>query len=414
MTLELVVAVALGTMFLLVVLALVEGATGWRDALSRRARRPGAAPPVAPVDEHPPFPRLDGRRPFDPSAGPSSSPSLGPRARRILAESTGAWLIRGLADRLRAVSRAVSGTRHAPPDASAPPQHDRGPTPASPPIPVRPSRIVVSGDLVRSRQSRQASRESFAVAADARRLRLGRDAVAVLAVGAAAALVVSFVGSAPRGGVLSASGTPAGLDDRPAVVTAAPPATAAEDATAASPASPGRLGSQPAGSATAATSRPTPRASRRPTPSPAVTPSTRATQRPAASGGATSGAGAPGADTPAAGAPGAGTPAAGAPGAGSPYAATPAAGTAPTARFDVTSVVGPAPLSVEFHDRSSGSITTWAWDFGDGATSGAANPSHTFTSSGVYGVTLTVGGPGGADSATMRVTVEPAPSPSPS
>jgi PKD repeat protein len=35
-----------------------------------------------------------------------------------------------------------------------------------------------------------------------------------------------------------------------------------------------------------------------------------------------------------------------------------------------------------------GSVTGWAWDFGDGGTSGARHPSHTFASAGMQRVTL--------------------------
>jgi hypothetical protein len=61
--------------------------------------------------------------------------------------------------------------------------------------------------------------------------------------------------------------------------------------------------------------------------------------------------------------------------------------------------------SVSFADGSTGVIDTWSWDFGDGGSSGQANPSHDYGGIGVWQVTLTVSGPGGSDSATMTVTV---------
>jgi len=70
----------------------------------------------------------------------------------------------------------------------------------------------------------------------------------------------------------------------------------------------------------------------------------------------------------------------------------------PTAAFtsDVTS--GNAPLTVTFDSSaSSGSITTYQWDFGDGATSTAANPTHQYTVIGSYNVKLTVSGLGGSN-----------------
>ena len=58
---------------------------------------------------------------------------------------------------------------------------------------------------------------------------------------------------------------------------------------------------------------------------------------------------------------------------------------------------GTAPLSVNFTDTSSGTISSWTWDFGDGATSSSPNPTHTYTAPGVYSVLLYVSGPGGFD-----------------
>ena len=62
---------------------------------------------------------------------------------------------------------------------------------------------------------------------------------------------------------------------------------------------------------------------------------------------------------------------------------------------DLTS--GPVPLTVNFTDQSTGDITSWSWDFGDGATSTEQNPSHTYTDAGTYTVSLAVTGPCGSD-----------------
>ena len=54
---------------------------------------------------------------------------------------------------------------------------------------------------------------------------------------------------------------------------------------------------------------------------------------------------------------------------------------------------GCAPYSVNMVDKSKGINTTpqaWEWDFGDGATSNLQNPTHTWTSSGIFPVTLVV------------------------
>ncbi len=75
---------------------------------------------------------------------------------------------------------------------------------------------------------------------------------------------------------------------------------------------------------------------------------------------------------------------------------------------DVTS--GTSPLQVQFTDGSTGSITSWEWDFGDGVTSNQQNPQHVFNAPAIYPVSLTVTGPGGFDSASLNITVtEPAP-----
>ena len=43
---------------------------------------------------------------------------------------------------------------------------------------------------------------------------------------------------------------------------------------------------------------------------------------------------------------------------------------------------------VSFYDSSSGFPTSWNWNFGDGNTSTAQNPTHTYTLGGTYTVTL--------------------------
>ena len=74
---------------------------------------------------------------------------------------------------------------------------------------------------------------------------------------------------------------------------------------------------------------------------------------------------------------------------------------------------GPPPLPVQFTDTSTGSITNWSWDFGDGGTSTAQYPSHVYSTAGTYTVSLTVTGPGGTDVETQAnlITVS-APPPS--
>ncbi|MGH7973181.1 MAG: PKD domain-containing protein, partial [Limisphaerales bacterium] len=54
---------------------------------------------------------------------------------------------------------------------------------------------------------------------------------------------------------------------------------------------------------------------------------------------------------------------------------------------------GLAPLTVSFTsaalDSGGHTVTNWNWDFGDGATSTAQNPSHTYSASGTFSATLT-------------------------
>jgi hypothetical protein len=70
------------------------------------------------------------------------------------------------------------------------------------------------------------------------------------------------------------------------------------------------------------------------------------------------------------------------------------------ADFSASATKGPAPLAVGFTDLTAGSVTTWSWTFGDGGTSSARNPSHTYTTAGAYTVSLTVNGSSGSDTET--------------
>lgn len=75
------------------------------------------------------------------------------------------------------------------------------------------------------------------------------------------------------------------------------------------------------------------------------------------------------------------------------------------ASFTADPTSGNLPLEVEFTNTSVGTISSYAWDFGDGNTSAAENPTHTYTEAGIYEVELTVTGPGGSDVATETITV---------
>jgi PKD repeat protein len=73
----------------------------------------------------------------------------------------------------------------------------------------------------------------------------------------------------------------------------------------------------------------------------------------------------------------------------------------PVAGFSASPVSGPAPLAVAFTDDSTGSITSWSWDFGDGSSASTEqHPLHTYNAAGTYTVSLTATGPGGSDNNT--------------
>jgi len=77
----------------------------------------------------------------------------------------------------------------------------------------------------------------------------------------------------------------------------------------------------------------------------------------------------------------------------------------PVAAFNVSMTTGSAPLFVEFVDESIGTVTDWAWDFGDDATDTAANPTHTYVVDGVYDVTLIISNSSAADTLVMVAAV---------
>jgi len=92
----------------------------------------------------------------------------------------------------------------------------------------------------------------------------------------------------------------------------------------------------------------------------------------------------------------------------------------PVAAFSADQTSGTVPLTVAFTSNSTGSITSYAWTFGDGQTSTAQNPSHTYSSAGNYSVSLNVTGPGGNQTQTKSsyITVsaanpDPPPPPAP-
>jgi PKD repeat protein len=60
------------------------------------------------------------------------------------------------------------------------------------------------------------------------------------------------------------------------------------------------------------------------------------------------------------------------------------------ADFTADKTEGEAGLIVQFTDLSTGQVSKWHWDFGDGTSSDERNPQHTFMNPGKYDVTLFV------------------------
>ena len=61
--------------------------------------------------------------------------------------------------------------------------------------------------------------------------------------------------------------------------------------------------------------------------------------------------------------------------------------------------------AVQFADTTSGSPTSWQWNFGDGGTSTSKNPSHAFLNVGSYTVTLTARTSSGTKQGSQSVSV---------
>jgi len=83
---------------------------------------------------------------------------------------------------------------------------------------------------------------------------------------------------------------------------------------------------------------------------------------------------------------------------------TPVANNPPTASFTASPTSGQAPLAVSFNasgsSDSDGTISSYAWTFGDGGSSSGITANHTYSSAGTYTVTLTVQDNDGATDAT--------------
>ncbi len=71
---------------------------------------------------------------------------------------------------------------------------------------------------------------------------------------------------------------------------------------------------------------------------------------------------------------------------------------APVANFTATPVSGCAPFLVQFTDNSTGAISNWHWELGNGVVSSNKNPSTTYFVPGLYTIKLVVSNATGKDS----------------
>ena len=81
----------------------------------------------------------------------------------------------------------------------------------------------------------------------------------------------------------------------------------------------------------------------------------------------------------------------------------------PEASFTAAPSEGRAPLTVQFTDTSENNPESWAWDFGDGASSAEQSPIHTYDSAGTYDVALVASNDDGSSTAEVSraITVGP-------
>ena len=82
----------------------------------------------------------------------------------------------------------------------------------------------------------------------------------------------------------------------------------------------------------------------------------------------------------------------------------------PSASFDVSNNSLCMGETIQFNDFSTGSVSSWDWDFGDGGSSNDSDPTHLYGSPGTYTVTLTVTNTIGSDTETQNITINDLPS----
>jgi PKD repeat protein len=77
----------------------------------------------------------------------------------------------------------------------------------------------------------------------------------------------------------------------------------------------------------------------------------------------------------------------------------------PTANFSFSPGSPTVGQPVQFTDTSTGSPTSWSWTFGDGGTSTAKNPSHTYLAVGSFPVSLTATYAASSSTITKTISV---------
>jgi gliding motility-associated-like protein len=80
--------------------------------------------------------------------------------------------------------------------------------------------------------------------------------------------------------------------------------------------------------------------------------------------------------------------------------------------FNITSATQCVGVPVQFNSTSvvsTGSITGFTWDFGDGSSGVGANPTHAYSAAGTYTATLTINSEGCTESFSTAVTINPVP-----
>jgi PKD repeat protein len=82
---------------------------------------------------------------------------------------------------------------------------------------------------------------------------------------------------------------------------------------------------------------------------------------------------------------------------------------APVAAFSFSPASPIVNQVVQFTDTSTGTPTSWNWIFGDGASSSAKNPTHTYASPGAFRVSFTASNAGGSSSVIRAVDIAAAP-----